>query len=67
MKTYKCLGVAENHKKQHKNEKEMLKTEYVRGLSLILSAENKTQAAGSLAAPVLRHSFGIINWHQEEI
>jgi hypothetical protein len=25
------------------------------------------QATGSLAVPVLRHSFGIINWHQEEI
>jgi hypothetical protein len=28
---------------------------------------NKMQASGSLAVPVLRHSFGIINWHQEEI
>jgi hypothetical protein len=25
------------------------------------------QAIGSLAAPVLRYSFEIINWHQEEI
>jgi hypothetical protein len=25
------------------------------------------QATGSLAIPVLRYSFGIINWHQEEI
>jgi hypothetical protein len=25
------------------------------------------QAIGSLAVPVLRYSFGIINWHQEEI
>jgi hypothetical protein len=25
------------------------------------------QAIGSLAIPVLRYSFGIINWHQEEI
>jgi hypothetical protein len=25
------------------------------------------QANGSLAVPVLRYSFGIINWHQEEI
>jgi hypothetical protein len=24
-------------------------------------------ATGSLAVPVLRYSFGIINWHQEEI
>jgi hypothetical protein len=25
------------------------------------------QAIGSLAVPVLRYSFGLINWHQEEI
>jgi hypothetical protein len=35
-------------------------------LNTELSAENKIQATGSLAVPVLRHSFGIINWHQEE-
>jgi hypothetical protein len=71
MKAYKCLGVAEDHKIEHKNEKEMLKKEYVRRLRLILSTElsekNKMQAIGSLEVPVLRYSFGIINWHQEEI
>ena len=30
-------------------------------------ATNKIQAIGSLAIPVLRYSFGIINWHQEEL
>jgi hypothetical protein len=49
----------------------MLKKEYVRRLRLILSTElgrkNKMQETGSLAVPVLRYSFGIINWHQEEI
>jgi hypothetical protein len=25
------------------------------------------QATGSLAVPVLGYSFGIINWHQQEI
>jgi hypothetical protein len=25
------------------------------------------QATGSLAVPVLRYSFGIVNWHQEEL
>jgi hypothetical protein len=71
MKAYKYLGVAENHNIEHKNEKEKLKEEYVRRLRLILSTElsakNKMQAIGSLAVPVLRYSFGIINWHQEEI
>ena len=32
-----------------------------------LSAKNKIRAAGSLAVPVLRYSFGIVNWHQEEL
>jgi hypothetical protein len=32
-----------------------------------LSARNKMQAIGSFAVPVLRYSFGIINWHQEVI
>ena len=32
-----------------------------------LSAKNKIQATGSLAVPVLRYSFGIVNWHQEEL
>jgi hypothetical protein len=48
-----------------------LKEEYARRLRLILntelSAKNKMQAIGSLAVPVLRYAFGIINWHQEEI
>ena len=43
----------------------------MRGLRLVLgtelSAKNKIQATGSLAVPVLRYSFGIINWHQEEL
>jgi len=30
-----------------------------------LSKKNKIQAIGSLAVPVLGHSFGIVNWHQE--
>ena len=30
-----------------------------------LSAKNKIEATGSLAVPVLRHSFGITNWRQE--
>jgi len=32
-----------------------------------LSAKNKIQAIESLAGPVLRYSFGIVNWHQEEL
>jgi hypothetical protein len=43
MKAYKHMGVAENHNKEHKNEKEKLKKEYVRRLRLIFKhrAERK--------------------------
>jgi hypothetical protein len=36
-------------------------------LNTELSTKNKIQATGSLAVSVLRYSFGIINWHQEEL
>ena len=43
----------------------------MRRLSLVLgtelSAKNKIQAIESLAVPVLRYSFGIVNWHQAEL
>jgi hypothetical protein len=59
-----------NNNVQHKSE-ERLKKEYIRRLRLILSTElsakNKMQAIGSLAIPVPRYRFGIINWYQEEI
>jgi len=32
-----------------------------------LNAKNKVTAIGVLAVPVLRYSFGIINWRIEEI
>jgi hypothetical protein len=53
------------------NEKEKLKREYLRRLRLILgtklSAKNKIHAVGSLAVPVVRYSFGIFSWHQDEL
>ena len=70
-KTYTYLGKEEDFDIQHKNEKEKLKKEYLRRLRLVLgtelSAKNNIQATGSLAVPVLRYSFGIINCHQEEL
>ena len=70
--TYKYLGIEESFDIQHKNEKEKLKKkEYLRILRLVLgtelSAKDKMQATGSLAVPVIRYSFGIVNWHQEEL
>ena len=32
-----------------------------------LSAKNKIQTIEPLAVPVLRYSFGIVNWHEEEL
>jgi len=64
-KAYKHLGTEESYDIQHKNEKEKLKKEYWRRMRLVLgtelSAKKKIQAIGSLAVPVLRHSFGIAN------
>src|SRR5215469_13475024 len=51
--------------------KERLKQEYRRRLRMILKSElnarNKITAIGALAVPVLRYSFGVINWRFEEI
>jgi hypothetical protein len=51
--------------------KERLKKENTRRLRIILKSElnakNKITAIGALAIPVLRYSFGIINWRLEEI
>jgi len=70
-KAYKCLRIEESFDVQNKNEKEKLKNEYLRRLRLVLGTEiyakNKIQAIGSLAIPVLTCSFGIVNWHQEEL
>ena len=69
--SHKYLSIEENFDIQHKNEKEKLKKEYLRRLRLVLgtelSAKNKIQATGSLAVPVLRYSFVIFNWQQEEL
>jgi hypothetical protein len=40
---------------------------FIGDYAIVHNNNNKMQAIGSLAVPVLRHSFGIINWHQEEI
>ena len=70
-KTYKYLGTKESEGIQHQQMKERLKKEYSRRLRMILKSElnarNKITAIGVLADPVLRYSFGIINWRIEEI
>jgi hypothetical protein len=70
-KTYKYLGIEESDGIQHQQMKERLKNEYIRRLRMILKSElnakNKITAIGTLAIPLLRYSFGIINWRLEEI
>jgi hypothetical protein len=70
-KTYKCLGAEERDGIQHQQMKQRLKEECTRRLRMTLKSElnakNKITAIGALAVPVLRYSFGIINWRIEEI
>jgi len=70
-KTYKYLGIEESEGIHHQQMKERLKQEYRRRLRMTLKSElkagNKITAIGALAVPVLRYSFGIINWRIEEI
>ena len=70
-KTYKYPGIEEGQGIQQLQMKERLKQEYSRRLRMILKSElnarNKITAIGALAVPVLRYSFGIINWRIEEI
>jgi hypothetical protein len=70
-KTYKYVGIEESEGIQHQQMKGRLKQEYRRRLSMILKSElnarNKMTAIGALAVPILRYSFGIINWRMEEI
>jgi len=51
--------------------KERLKQYYSRRLRMILiselNARNKITVNGALAVPVVRYSFGIINWRTEKI
>ena len=70
-KTYKYLGTEEREGiLQHQQMKERLKKEHSRRLRMILKSElkarNKITAIGALAIPVLRYSFGIINWRNEK-
>ena len=71
MRYFKCSVSFWTDYVQHKNEKEKLKKEYLRRLRLVLgtelSAKNKIQAIASLAVTVLKYSFEIVNWHQEEM
>ena len=70
-KMYKYLGTEESEGIKHQQMKVRLKLEYSMRLRMILKSElnsrNKITAMGALAVPVLRYSFGIINWRTEEI
>ena len=67
-KTYKYFGIEESEGIQYQKMKEILKREYNRRLRMILKSElNARKKITALAVPVLRYSFGIINWRTEEI
>jgi hypothetical protein len=69
-KTHKYLWI-EEREGIHQQIKDRLKQKYNRRLRIILKSElnarNKITEIGALAVPVLRYSFGIINWRLEEI
>jgi len=72
-KTYKYLylGIEESEGIKHQQIKERLKKEHSRRLRMTLKSElnakKKITVIGALAVPVLRYTFGIINWRIEEI
>jgi predicted GNAT family acetyltransferase len=70
-KTYRYLGIEESEGIQRQQMKDRLKQEYNRRVRMVLKSEldarNKITAIGALAVPILRYSFGIINWRLEEI
>jgi hypothetical protein len=70
-KMYRYLGIEESEGIQHQQMKDRLKQEYNRRVRMVLKSElnarNKITAIGALAVPILRYSFGIINWRLEEI
>jgi hypothetical protein len=65
------LGIEESGGIQHQQMKDRLKQEYNRRVRMVLKSElnarNKITTIGALAVPILRYSFGIINWRLEEI
>jgi hypothetical protein len=69
-KTCKYLGIGEGEGIQHQQMKERLKQKYNRRLRMVLKSElnarNKITATGALAVPVLRYSFGTINWRSKD-
>jgi hypothetical protein len=69
-KTYMYLGTEESEG-IYQQMKKRLQKGYTRRLRMImksgLNAKNKITAIGALAVPVLRCTFGIINWRSEEI
>lgn len=68
---YKYLGIDENSNFFHDKIKEKLKQTYKTRLRKILrtelNAKNKIESINLLALPVLRYSFGIVNWRKDEI
>ena len=69
--TYRYLGIEESEGILHQQMKENLKKEYTRILRMVMKSKsnaiNTITAIRALVIPVLRDSFGIINWRLEAI
>jgi hypothetical protein len=69
--SYKYLGINEKNLIEHTDMKTQLRKEYIRRVRKIMETElnskNKITAINTLAVPILRYSFGIIQWKLSEI
>ena len=69
--SYKYLGVTEGDGILHSSMREKIRKEYFRRVKPIrrieLNARNRIDAINSLALPVVKYSFTIINWSLTEI
>ena len=69
--TYKYLGVEEANEIKDGKVKNVVRKEYYRRVRNIakseLTGKNKMTSIGTLAIPILRYGFGIIDWTDKEI
>ena len=70
-KSYRYLGILENHKVLHKDMKFEVRKEYFKRLKKILNSElnskNMINAVNTFAIPALTYSFQILDWSLTEL
>ena len=65
------MGIIEGEEIKLQGKKEKIKKEYIKRLKAILKSKlnsgNTMKAINSWAAPVIRHSVGIVDWKNSEL